>query len=47
MLVATHGIEAESVASDRLNNALECDDEADEIIWSGVLTQLAKIRASE
>lgn len=47
MLVATHGLEAEAVASDRLNSALECGDEADEIVWSGVLTQLAKIRASE
>lgn len=47
MLVATHGSEAEAVASDRLNNALALGDEAYEIVWKGVLTQLAKIRAAE
>jgi hypothetical protein len=47
MLVATHGLEAEAVASDRLNSALKRGDEAHEIVWSGVLTQLAKIRIAE
>jgi len=45
MLVATHGLGAEAVASDRLKKASECGDEANEIVWSGVLTQLGKIRS--
>lgn len=46
MLVATHGAEAEAVAFDRLNSALECGDESNEIVWRGILTQLTKIRAN-
>lgn len=45
MLVSTRGDEAESHAEAKLAEAVTSDSEGDEIVWRGVLTQLAKIRA--
>lgn len=44
MLVATHGDEAESLAQAKLAEAKGQGDEADEIVWSGVITQLKRLR---
>lgn len=44
MLVATHGDEAESHAQAKLAEAKGQGDEAEEIVWSGVISQLARIR---
>ena len=46
MLVATHGDDAEAHAEDKLADALERGHEGDEIVWRGVITQLARIRAA-
>jgi hypothetical protein len=44
MLVSTHGDEAEAHAQTQLAEARATDDEAGEIIWTGVITQLKGIR---
>ncbi len=45
MLVSTHGDAAEAHASMRLFEAQDVADEAAEITWSGVLTQLHRLRS--
>lgn len=45
MLVSTHGDGAEAHAEIKLSEARHSGDEAGEIVWSGVITQLARIRA--
>lgn len=45
MLVSAHGDDAEAAAGERLNTALAADDEAGEIVWRGVLTQIERIRS--
>ena len=47
MLVTTHGDSAEAHAQVKLGEAQEQNDEAGEIVWSGVITQLARIRAGQ
>jgi hypothetical protein len=44
MLVATHGDDAETHAQTKLAVAKEQGDEAGEIVWSGVITQLGRMR---
>ena len=44
MLVSTHGDDAESHARSKLAEATDQADEAAEIVWSGVITQLRSIR---
>ena len=44
MLVATHGDDAETHAQTKLADAKEQGDEAGEIVWSGVITQLGRMR---
>ena len=45
MLISTRGDEAESHAKAQRERATEQGDEGDEIVWQGIITQLAKIRA--
>lgn len=47
MLVSARGDGAEGHARAKLAEAKEEGDEAGEIVWSGVITQLARIRAGE
>lgn len=47
MLNTVHGKEAEGVAGERLAQAIESGDEADEIVWRGILTQLERIRSEK
>lgn len=44
MLISTRGEDAEPHAQTRLAEAKDQGDEAAEIVWSGVITQLARIR---
>lgn len=44
MLIATQGDEAESHVQVKLAEAKDLGDEANEIVWSGVLTQLKRLR---
>ncbi len=44
MLLSTRGDEAESHAQAKLAEAMDQGDEAGEIVWSGVITQLRRIR---
>jgi hypothetical protein len=44
MLVTTHGDEAEAHAQAQLAEAMDNSDEAGEIVWSGVITQLRLVR---
>lgn len=44
MLVSTRGDEAEAHAQGMLAEAQNQGDEAGELVWSGVLTQLGRIR---
>lgn len=44
-LIATHGDEAESYAQSQHAEAQQRGDEAQEIVWSGVISQLDRIRA--
>lgn len=44
MLVSTRGDDAETHAQAKLAKAKEQGDEAGEIVWSGVITQLERIR---
>jgi hypothetical protein len=44
MLVSTRSDDAETYAQSKLAEAKEQDDEAGEILWSGVITQLRRIR---
>ena len=37
MLVSTHGDDAEAHAQAKLADALECEDETNEIVWRGIL----------
>jgi hypothetical protein len=47
MLVATRGDDAEAHAQAKLADAKEQGDEAGEIVWSGVITQLGRIREAK
>jgi hypothetical protein len=47
MLVSTRGEGAEAHAQARLDEARTANDEAGEIVWSGVITQLRLIREAE
>jgi hypothetical protein len=47
MLVSARGEGAEAHAQARLNEARAAGDEASEIVWSGVVTQLGQIRQAE
>jgi hypothetical protein len=44
MLVATHGDDAENHAQAKLAEAKDLSDEADQIVWSGVIAQLKRLR---
>ena len=44
MLVSTRGDDAEPHAQAKLAEATDQGDEAGEIVWSGVITQLRRIR---
>ena len=44
MLVSTRGDEAEAHAESQLAEAQAGGDEAGEIVWTGVITQLKRIR---
>lgn len=47
MLVSARGEGAEAHAQGKLAEARAAKDEAGEIVWSGVITQLGQIRQSE
>jgi hypothetical protein len=47
MLVATRGDDAEAHAQAKLADAKEQGDEGGEIVWSGVITQLGRIREAK
>ncbi len=47
MLVSTRGDDAEAHAQARLTEAQANGDEAGEIVWAGVFTQLRRIREGE
>jgi hypothetical protein len=47
MLVSTRGDDAESHAQAKLADAKDQGDEAMEIVWSGVITQLQRIRETK
>lgn len=44
MLVSVHGDGAEAHAASKFAEAIASDDEGGEIVWQGVVTQLARIR---
>jgi hypothetical protein len=44
MLISTHGDAAETHVEAKLAEAQALGDEADEIVWSGVSSQLQRIR---
>ena len=44
MLVTIHGAEAEKVAVGKLRDAEERLHEGDEIVWTGIVNALARIR---
>ncbi|HET6942758.1 MAG TPA: hypothetical protein VFH89_11405 [Sphingomicrobium sp.] len=44
MLVSTQGDDAEAHAQAKLAESQDQNDEAGEIVWSGVITQLKRIR---
>ena len=46
MLISTHGTEAEQHAQDQLAEAIAQQDEGGEIVWRGIITQLAKNRGA-
>ena len=47
MLVSTRGDDAEAHAQAKLDEAKGQGDEAGEIVWSGIMTQLKRIRDDE
>lgn len=47
MLIAARGDGAEAHADAKLADAQLREHEGDEIVWQGVITQLAKIRAGD
>lgn len=47
MLIAARGDGAEAHAAAKLADAQARQHEGDEIVWQGVITQLARIRAGE
>jgi hypothetical protein len=47
MLVSTRGDDAETHAQSKLAEAKDRGDEAGEIVWSGVITQLRRIREAQ
>ena len=47
MLVSTRGDDAETHAQAKLADAKDQGDEAGEIVWSGVITQLRRIRGAK
>jgi hypothetical protein len=47
MLVSARGEGAEAHAQAKLDEARAAEDEAGEIVWSGVITQLGQIRQAE
>jgi hypothetical protein len=44
MLVSIHGPEAEKVAIEKLRDAEQRLHEGDEIVWTGIVNALARIR---
>ncbi len=47
MMATTHGSDAEAMIEVRLDDAIQREDEVQEIVWRGVLTQLSRIRAED
>lgn len=47
MLVATRGTGAEDHAEGQIAAAKSVGDEAAEIVWTGIITQLQRIRAGD
>lgn len=47
MLISVRGDGAEAHAAEKLADARERQHEGDEIVWQGVLTQIARIRAGD
>lgn len=47
MLISVRGDSAEAHAQSKLDEALKSEHEGDEIVWRGVITQLARIRADQ
>lgn len=45
MLISSHGDGAEAHATEKLAEARAAQDEGGEIVWEGVITQLARMRA--
>jgi len=44
MLVSTHGANAEAHSQAKLADAVATGNEADELVWSGVITQLRHLQ---
>jgi hypothetical protein len=44
MLISTHGDDAETHAQGKLTEALDQGDEGGQIVWTGIITQLSRIR---
>lgn len=44
MLIATHGKNAERTAQENLAKAIAEEHEGNEIVWTGIITQLQEIR---
>ena len=47
MLISVHGDGAEAHAAAKLGDAKARQDEGDEIVWQGIITQLGRIRAGK
>lgn len=47
MLIATHGEDAERTAQENLDCAIAEGHEGNEIVWTGIVTQLREIRDAE
>lgn len=47
MLISIHGSDAEGVAIAKLQDAEQRSHEGDEIVWNGIITALASIRADQ
>lgn len=47
MLIATHGENAERTAQENLERAIAEGHEGNEIVWTGIITQLGEIREAK
>ncbi|WP_242128495.1 hypothetical protein [Sphingobium sp. Sx8-8] len=47
MLIATHSENAERTAQENLANAIAEEHEGNQIVWTGIITQLREIREAD